>query len=368
MQLQNLQWCSRVPLRNSNRSWSLTANLFTFYMLCWRVCGMSDSARVYLSFLAVVDTCYLLWVTLLDLSLVFLQPQPFWHAHPWCSVINFLQFGTFYASAWLVVAFTIERYLVFRVMAIPQRHLQVRHALLTCISIVLLSHLASIPLSWINTVVQVNLTWNGQTVTVPRCLYREAFYSTVVVWVTSFLSSGVPILLVIIFNSLIAYQLLGSGRLFTKEERRTIRASRTRGSARRTLLLLGIVSVAFVILGLPRFITYCILRTKHNHKDFNRDDYTVAINVVGDVANMLHNLNSGTNFLLYCVVSRRFRHEIVNTFRCRVRGRELGSFFTQTTMKVFSVAERRDAAGRDPVSIVLTKLRHLEQLSRAAQT
>ncbi|XP_047016234.1 probable G-protein coupled receptor 139 [Ictalurus punctatus] len=334
----------------------IPANLFTFYMLCWRVCGMSDSARVYLSCLAVVDTWYLLWVTLLDLSLVFLQPQPFWHTHPWCGVINILQFGMFYASAWLVVAFTIERYLVFRVMVSRQRHQHFRHALLTCTTIVLLSHLASIPLSWINAVVQVNLTLNGQTVTVPRCRYRDAFYSTVVVWITSFLSSGVPILLVIIFNSLIAYQLLGSGRLFTKEERRTIQTSRTRGSARRTLLLLGIVSVAFVVLSLPRFVTYCILRTKHNQKDFDRDNYSNAINVISDVANMLHNLNSGTNFLLYCVASRRFRHEIVNTFRCRVRARELGSFFTQTTMKVFSVAERREPAGRDPVSIVLTKL------------
>ncbi|XP_027030958.2 probable G-protein coupled receptor 139 [Tachysurus fulvidraco] len=338
----------------------IPANLFTLYMLCWRVCGMSDSARVYLSFLAVADTCYLLWVTLLDLSLVFLQPQPFWHAHPWCGVLNFLQFGMFYASAWLVVAFTIERYLVFRVMVIRQRHLQVRHAILTCTAIILLSHLASIPLSWINTVVQVNLTRNGQMVTVPRCLYRDALYSTVVVWVTSFLSSGVPIVLVIIFNSLIAYHLLGSGRLFTKEERQTIRASRTRGSARRTLLLLGIVSVAFVVLSLPRFITYCILRTKHNHRHYNRDDYTITINVMGDVANMLHNLNSGTNFLLYCVVSRRFRHEIGNTFRGRVRAREFGSLFTQTTMKIFSVAERREASVQDPVSIVLTKLRHLE--------
>lgn len=131
------------------------ANLFTFYMLCWRVCGMSDSARVYLSCLAVVDTWYLLWVTLLDLSLVFLQPQPFWHTHPWCGVINILQFGMFYASAWLVVAFTIERYLVFRVMVSRQRHQHFRHALLTCTTIVLLSHLASIPLSWINAVVQV---------------------------------------------------------------------------------------------------------------------------------------------------------------------------------------------------------------------
>ncbi|XP_060769521.1 probable G-protein coupled receptor 139 [Neoarius graeffei] len=338
----------------------IPANIFTFYMLCCRVCGMSDSARVYLSCLAVVDTWYLVWVTMLDLSLVFLQPQPFWHTHPWCGIISFLQYGMFYSSAWLVVAFTIERYLVLRVMVGRQRHLQVRHALLTCTTIILLSHLASVPLSWINAVVQVNQTLNGQTVTVPRCLYRDAIYSTVVVWVTSFLSSGVPILLIIIFNSLIAYQLLGSSRLFTKEERQTIRAFQRRGSARRTLLLLGFVSVAFVVLSLPRFVTYCILRTVHNDKDFDRDDYTIAVNVISDVANMLHNLNSATNFLLYCVASRRFRREIVNTFRCRVRPRELGSYFTQTTMKVFSVAKRREAAGQEPVSIVLTKLRHLE--------
>lgn len=207
---------------------------------------------------------------------------------------------------------------------------------------------------------QVNLTQNGQMLTVPRCLYRNTLYSTVVVWVMSFLSSGIPILLVIIFNSLIAYQLLGSGRLFTKEERRTIRASRTRGSARRTLMLLGIVSVAFVVLGLPRFVTYCILRTKHNHEDFDRDDYSIAINVIADVANMLHNLNSGTNFLFYCVASRRFRHEIVNTFQCRARARELGSLFMQTTMKVFSVTECGGGVGQDPVFIVLTKLRRFE--------
>lgn len=172
-------------------------------------------------------------------------------------------------------------------------------------------------------------------VTVPRCLYRDALYSTVVVWVMSFLSSGIPILLVILFNSLMAYQLLGSSHLFTKEERQKIRVSRARGSGRRTLMLLGIVSVAFVVLGLPRFVTYCILRTKHNSADFDRDDYSIAINVIGDVANMLHNLNSGTNFLLYCVVSRRFRQEIVNIFRCRVRAQKLNSFFTQTTMMMF---------------------------------
>ena len=178
------------------------------------------------------------------------------------------------------------------------------------------------------------MTLDGEAVSVPRCLYREAVYSTVVVWITSFLSSGVPIMLVLLFNSLIAHHLLCSSRLFTKEERRTIRGARTRGSVRRTLLLLGTVSVAFVVLTLPRFITYCILRTTYNHKDFDRDNYAIPINVVSDVANMLHNLNSSTNFLLYCMVSRRFRQELLNTLTCRAKARELGSFFTHTTMKV----------------------------------
>ncbi|XP_036438686.1 probable G-protein coupled receptor 139 [Colossoma macropomum] len=337
----------------------IPANLFTFYMICFRACGMSDSARIYLSCLALADTCYLVWVILLDLCLTFLQVQPFWHSSPWCGIMNFLQFGTFYCSAWVVVAFTIERFLVLRVTVSRQRPLQARHALFTCTTIVLLSHLASVPASWINVVVQVNKTLDGEAVSVPRCLYREAVYSTVVVWITSFLSSGVPIMLVLLFNSLIAHHLLCSSRLFTKEERRTIRGARTRGSVRRTLLLLGTVSVAFVVLTLPRFVTYCILRTTYNHKDFNRDDYAIPINVVSDVANMLHNLNSSTNFLLYCMVSRRFRQELLNTLTCRAKARELGSFFTHTTMKVFSVAEHKYAPGRDPVSVMLTKLRYL---------
>uniref|UniRef100_A0A3B1JKF7 Probable G-protein coupled receptor 139 n=1 Tax=Astyanax mexicanus TaxID=7994 RepID=A0A3B1JKF7_ASTMX len=341
----------------------IPANLFTFYMIRFRTCGMSDSARIYLSCLALVDTCYLVWVILLDLCLTFLQSQPFWHYHPWCGIMNILQFGTFYCSAWVVVAFTIERFLVLRATVSCQRPLHARHALLTCTTIILLSHLASIPAGWINVVAQVNLTLNGQVVSMPRCIYREALYSTVVVWITSFLSSGVPIMLVIIFNSLIAYHLLCSSRLFTKEERRTIQGSKTRGSIRRTLLLLGTISVAFVVLTLPRFVTYCILRTIYNHKDFDRDDYEMPINIVSDVANMLHNLNSSTNFLLYCMVSRRFRQELLNTLTCRAKARELGSYFTHTTMKVFSVAEHKYTRGRDPVSVVLTKLRRFHDLT-----
>ncbi|KAL4649071.1 putative G-protein coupled receptor 139 [Arapaima gigas] len=336
----------------------IPANLFTFYMICFRKCGMSETAIVYLSFLAIVDIFYLVWVILLDLTLTFLQETPFWHSHPWCALLNFLQYGSLYSSSWIVVVFAIERYLALSVTAAKQHFSKVQPTVLTCTAIVLVSHLVSIPMCWISTVTLVNMTIpGGQNITASRCHYRDATYSTVVVWLSAFLSGGIPIILVVIFNSLIASHLTRAGRLFTKEERQTMKGVISRRVMRRTVLLLGTVSVTFMVLSLPRFVTYCILRTAYNHEDFDRNDYRLPINVVSDLANMLQNLNSTTNFLLYCVVSRRFRQEAVRLMTCSTRVRDMGSFLTQTTMKVFSVVEHKSASSRDNVRVILTSLK-----------
>lgn len=340
---------------------SLPANLFTFYMICCRKCGMSDTAVIYLSCLAIADTFYLVWVILIDLTLTFWLLQPFWHSHPWCGILGFLQYGSLYSSSWIVVMFTIERYLVLRSTTAKQHFSQAWVTKLTCVAIVLLSHLVSVPLAWINLVTPVNLTVDGENITLPRCRYRSETYSTVIVWITTFLSGGIPIVLVIIFNYLIGCHLCRATNLFTKEERRVMHGRSTRGMLRRTILLLGTVSVAFVVLSLPRFVTYCILRTRYNTENFNRNDYNIPINVAGDVANMLQNLNSTTNFLLYCVVSRRFRQELVQVVTCRAKARQLGSVVTHTTMKVFSVTARKDSPSAEFLTVVLTNLRPAEQ-------
>ncbi|XP_062407268.1 probable G-protein coupled receptor 139 [Sardina pilchardus] len=330
------------------------------------LCIVGIPAVIYLSCLAIMDTFYLVWVILLDLCLTFLQLQPFWHSHPWCGLLGILQYGALYSSSWVVVVFTIERYLVLSVTAAKQRFTRPRTTVLTCVSIVLASHLVSVPMGWINEVTPVNHTLaSGNATLLPRCRYREAVYSTVIVWVTSFLSAGVPIVLVIIYNALIAYHLCRSSRLFTKEERRTIRGANTQGMVRRTIALLGTVSAAFVVLSLPRFVTYCILRTRYNHRDFDRNDYALAINVASDAANMLQNLNSTTNFLLYCVVSRRFRRELLATLTCRgKKARELSSFITQNTMKVFAVAQHASRSpAREPIHVVLTEHKPIESFS-----
>nr|XP_046229482.1 probable G-protein coupled receptor 139 [Scatophagus argus] len=335
----------------------IPANLFTFYMICFRKCGMSETAIIYLSCLAIVDTFYLVWVILIDLTLTFWVQQPFWHSHPWCNILGFLQYGSLYSSSWIVVMFTIERYLVLRSTAAKQHFSQAWVTKLMCVTIVLVSHLVSVPLCWINIVTPVNFTLDGENVTLPRCRYRNEIYSTVIVWITTFLSGGVPIVLVIIFNYLMGYHLRRASNLFTKEERRVMHGRSSRAMLRRTILLLGTVSVAFVVLSLPRFVTYCILRTKYNNENFNRNDYSIPINVAGDLANMMQNLNSTTNFLLYCVVSRCFRRELVQVVTCKAKARELGSVLTHTTMKVFSVVDHKASPPTDPVTVVLTYLK-----------
>lgn len=342
-------WCSCLP-----------ANLFTFYMICFRKCGMSDTAIIYLSCLAIMDTFYLVWVILIDLTLTFWLQQPFWHSNPWCGILGFLQYGSLYSSSWIVVVFTIERYLVLRSTTAKQHFSQAWVTKLICLAIVLVSHLVSVPLGWINIVTPANIIVDGENVTVPRCRYRNETYAIAIVWITTFLSGGVPIVLVIIFNYLMGYHLCRASNLFTKEERRVIHGKSTRGMLKRTILLLSTVSVAFVVLSLPRFVTYCILRTKYNTENFNRNNYSIPINVAGDLANMLQNLNSTTNFLLYCMVSRRFRRELVQVVTCKAKARELGLVLTLTTMKVFSVVDHKASPSSNPVTVVLTKLKQIE--------
>lgn len=329
-------------------------------MICFRKCGMSNTAIIYLSCLAIVDTLYLVWVILLDLTLTFWILHPFWHSYPWCGILGFLQYGSLYSSSWIVVVFTIERYIVLRRTASKQNIFQTWDTKMICSAIVLLSHLVSVPMGWINIVTPVNLTVDGENMTLPRCRYRNHTYSTVTVWIATFLSGGIPIVLVIIFNYLIGYHLCRASNLFTKEERRVIYGRNTRGTLKRTILLLGTVSVAFVVLSLPRFVTYCILRTRYNDESFNRNDYSIPINVAGDLANMLQNLNSTTNFLLYCMVSRRFRQELLQVMTCKAKALELSTLLNYTTMKVFSIANQKASPSNNPVTVTLTSLKQTE--------
>uniref|UniRef100_H3AX25 G-protein coupled receptors family 1 profile domain-containing protein n=1 Tax=Latimeria chalumnae TaxID=7897 RepID=H3AX25_LATCH len=287
----------------------LAANLFTVYMICFRNCGMSKTACIYLAALAILDTLCLFWGALLDLSLYWLQEYPFWNKPPWCGLLTVMEYGSMFSSIWIVVIFTMERYLVLRSTHARHHCSQLKTTLRITLSVILVSHLIAVPAYWIHLSVKANFTIASQTKELPSCTYNDDIYSTVIVWIHTFIQGGIPFVLIIIFNSLIGHQLYKASSLFTKDQRKTITGITTRSHITKTILILFTVSITFVVLTLPRFVTYCILRTLFNTPMHKRDDYGKLINVFADVAIMMQYLNSAINFILYCVVSKRFRQE-----------------------------------------------------------
>ncbi|XP_067875483.1 probable G-protein coupled receptor 139 [Heterodontus francisci] len=313
----------------------IPANLLTVYTIHCRKCGMSKVARLYLTSLAIADTMCLFWGGLIDLSLVWLDPNPFWNSSPWCGLVTVLEYGSVFSSIWIVIVFTLERYLVLRSTRARQHCSQTKVTIRIILSVILVSHLIALPTYWINSSELLNVTWHNETLKLPVCAYNDSFYSTVVVWFHTFISGGIPYILLILFNCLISQQLYAATKMFTQEQLKSINGVTTRSLVKKSILILFTVSFAFVLLSLPRFVTYCILRTAYNTPKHDRDDYKQLINLFADIAIMLQWLNSAINFLLYCVISKEFRREFFLVLTCRSRIAKAPT--PQTPLKVYSV-------------------------------
>ncbi|XP_078068479.1 putative G-protein coupled receptor 139 [Mustelus asterias] len=313
----------------------IPANLLTVYTIRYRKCGMSKVARLYLLSLAIADSMCLFWGGLIDLSLGWLDPNPFWNSSPWCGLITVLEYGSVFSSIWIVIVFTFERYLVLRSTQVRQHCSQTKVTIRIILSVILVSHLIALPAYWINSSEFRNSTVDNETLLVPICDYNDSFYSTAVVWFHTFVSGGIPYILLIFFNCLIAQQLYAASRLFTQEQLKSINGVTTRKLMKKSILILFTISFAFVLLSLPRFVTYCILRTAYNTPEHDRNDYHQLINLFADIGIMLQWLNSAINFLLYCAVSEQFRTEFFLVLTCRCRTAKTQVF--HTPLKVYSV-------------------------------
>ncbi|XP_072912028.1 probable G-protein coupled receptor 139 [Hemitrygon akajei] len=313
----------------------IPANFLTIYTLYSRRCGMSMVARLYLISLAVADSLCLFWGALIDLSLVWLDPSPFWVISPWCELLTVLEYGSIFTSTWIVITFTIERYLVLRSTRVRQPDSQTKVTIRVIISVAVASHLIAAPAYWIYNSELLNSTVPNQTEKARKCTYSDSFFSTAVVWFYTLVSGGIPYILLILFNILIGHQLYTASRMFTQEQLRSINGVTVRGLVKKSILILFTISFTFVLLTLPRFVTYCILRTAYNRPDHNRDDYNQMINFFADIGNMMQWLNFAINFLLYCVISKSFRQEFLQVLTCRTQAPSAPNSNTQ--MKVYSI-------------------------------
>uniref|UniRef100_A0A8C5H2K9 G-protein coupled receptors family 1 profile domain-containing protein n=1 Tax=Gouania willdenowi TaxID=441366 RepID=A0A8C5H2K9_GOUWI len=264
-------------------------------------CMLSRSGTFYLMAMSVADNLVLFFIVVLELTFKYHQQEPFWSFEPWCSLRDIFNYGAFNASTWLVVFFTVERFIAIHTWKIKVKICTPRCATWTIVAIFVLSHVLAIPYYWSNTSVQVD----NQTM----CIYRPeapAPYIHALIWFQSLQAYLFPFLIILTLNGLTL-------RLISLRNRIHI-SPILRSRMRKSVVLLVTVSMTFVLLSIPRAVTQIILRTTDMYT-LDRNDYSQRINIAADTGTMLSLSNSAANMYLYVCTQAKFRQEFIACIR-----------------------------------------------------
>ncbi|XP_030641119.1 probable G-protein coupled receptor 139 [Chanos chanos] len=291
----------------------IPSNIMTFFIFWRRNCMISRSSTFYLMAMAVADTAVLLFIVVLELTIKYHTPEPFWSQEPWCSVRDIFNYGASNASIWLVVIFTAERFLAINTWSLKNRLCTPRCALWAIATVFVVSHLLAIPYYWAYMSV-----YNAE---LQRwfCIYRpdaSTLYVHSLVGLQTLLSHILPFLIILILNGLILRQISLSNRVHATPKTDSSRGQRAtpllRSRKRKSVVLLVTVSMSFVLLSVMRSVTQIIVRTIHVP---DRDDYGLAINVAADLGTMLSLSNAAINMYLYACTQAKFRQEVIMSLK-----------------------------------------------------
>ena len=272
----------------------------TLVLLVLRRDGLvRTSANVYLSALAVGDSLVLM------VASVTIYPGRAWGwwfdstSRLACHVVWPINHTLAVGSIWIIVAFTVERYVVVRA---PLRRLSTpRNAGLCCGSLLVLAFVKNIDLFFIP--YRVVDTDSNDAICTVRLRYRDYVnnYRTMINFVTSCV---IPIVILIVCNWAIIRTL-----------RRDLVQTTARDSiVRHTTVMWLAVSFAFVVCVAPAHV-FCV--TIPNWPMSLRDQYDVLGSLI-----LLRYANHAVNFFLYSLTGAHFRCELVALFhRCIQRGR-----------------------------------------------
>ena len=283
------------------------------------------SANVYLSALAVGDSLVLMVVS------VAVFPGLVWDL--WvdntsklaCRVVWPLHDTLVDASIWLIVAFTVERYVALRFPLLKLRLCTARNAGLCCGSLLVLAFVKSIDLCFM-----LDLRVNGSGDEVCGILSRYQDYKNIYrTRLHLFINSILPACVVLVCN----WAIIGTLR------RDLMRSSVPDTVTRATGMCLG-VSMAFIIFVVPANVFIVI----HSYCPATpRGQYDMYWSLV-----LLRYANHAINFILYSLTGAHFRRESAAVLRsCMERGCEATSAVHKMPSRVASRLKFRRRFGGD---------------------
>lgn len=295
-------------------------NALTIAVLC-RERDKTSATNWLLQTLAVVDTLYLI-------ACIFIQPLKtineagWWprfnsvfpymdcYVRPWASVAQTI-------TVWAVVALTVDRYVA--VCRPYSTHLRtIRRAQIVMAGVFITAVVYNIPIFFEREVVTPNTSgtnesFQGRCVkkTFTHSLLYSVFYKTVCHFV---LRSIGPLVLLIVLNvSLVR-------ALRSMDHRRKDLISKSTQHRENITLMLVVVVTVFIVCQLPDVVLRLIATQTHPLPGSRAAFHFRCVN---SVTNLMLTLNSSVNFLIYCLVGRKFRRILVQMFSgscCRIPG------------------------------------------------
>ncbi|XP_012138540.1 C-C chemokine receptor type 1-like [Megachile rotundata] len=280
-----------------------------------------NSSSIYLGALAISDTGFLVsvfvvWLNLVEVGL-FNQPG-------FCQFFIYLTTLCSFMSVWLVVAFTIERFIAVQYPLYRQSMCTVARAKAAVFMLTTLGVFLCSPVLWFS----APRPQYGKNGNVTECHLAEGFESWAIVYnvIDTVLTFAIPFTVIIILNVLIAraiYRHIKIRKSLTnephilKEKQPHAQSFRNNLAQTKITKMLLVVSSAFLCFNLPAYVLriYAFL---HFQNESNLTQ-TRTLELAQQVSNLLFNTNFGINFILYCATGQNFRTAIRCMFLKRFR-------------------------------------------------
>lgn len=333
----------------------IIGNVLSFIILRHRMMT-KQSTYLYLAALTVADTLVLfvgplrLWVSqFTDLDV---KDQ----SDELCKLVVFLGYTTSDISVWLIIAVTVERYIVVchplhaNTMCNIPRAKKVILSLIVCLSVINLHFFWTVELS-------SSTRKDSQTPRFPDAGNNSLFcdggveFSYLVgdlwPWVDAFLYSFLPFFIITILNCVIIRRVTQAYKSRCLMQKRETLITDSRSACRSTgciepnikmTAMLLTVSFAFLLTTLP--MNVCLIVSALWH--MNKDPVSVArFSLAETITTLLMYTNHSMNFFLYCAAGQKFRHQLLKLVCAKSVYHLTLSEATQQSLKAISPHFRR---------------------------
>ncbi|XP_070190166.1 probable G-protein coupled receptor 139 [Littorina saxatilis] len=290
-------------------------NVFSFIIMRRRAM-LKVSSYHYLASLAVADSL-VLYIGLLRLWLGEVTGSDFHNSADWiCKLTISLGYTASDLSVWLIIAVTVERYIVVCFPLRASAMINTNRAKKVIGFLVLLMFTINLHFFWTVEIVERQPVDGNNVSNCEAAPHHQQLVNAVWPWVDACIYSFVPFIVILVLNILIVIEVIEARahrlRMQSTSERR--RACGPGEGMKLTIMLLT-VSFAFLLTTLPMNISLIVTAFwDHSNNDLRR---VVQFKLANTVAELLMYLNHSMNFCLYCATGQKFRQQIVHLLRCR---------------------------------------------------